>query len=102
MQSKPMNSLSKKILSRRQGENRQHFAERMHAQHEKQLQRQDEVREARATVDEETGKPLFQPAINPLSRAMVGSTNDRHRTGAAVDVGESLYRNAVNRKVRHE
>jgi hypothetical protein len=56
-------------------------------------------------MDPETGQPLFQPVINPPKKTRgkkaADLNTDRHGTGAS-DVSESLYRNAINRRTRHE
>ena len=53
-------------------------------------------------VDADTGQLLFQPVINPSSRVMAGSVGARLGVAQGLGPGEALYRNALNRKMRHE
>ena len=53
-------------------------------------------------IDWKTGDELFQPKINKKSKDLIGKEpSDRYGTGSTSNnVGEMLYRNAFNRKLR--
>lgn len=98
--SQAMNSRSKKLLEKK-GQlhvKQEVHVSKMHSSKTIHMKKWQKENRNRASVDQETGQPLFQPVVNPMAgRAL----KDRHGTGHT-DVSESLYRNAMNRKVRHQ
>jgi hypothetical protein len=98
--SQAMNSRSKHLLEKKgqlhvkQGAH----VSKMHASKTIHMKKWQKENRKLATTDQETGQPLFKPVVNPASSRAL---KDRHGTGYS-DVSESLYRNAMNRKVRHQ
>jgi hypothetical protein len=98
--SKAMNSRSKHLLEKKgqlHVQQKVHVS-KMHASKKIHMKRWQKENQKLSTTDQETGQPLFKPVVNPASSRAL---KDRHGTGYS-DVSESLYRNAMNRKVRHQ
>ena len=65
----------------------------------KRLTEKNEVLEK--PTDWKTGEKLFHPKINDNSKKILSNeTSDRYGTGSSNNVGEMLYRNSFNRRLR--